>query len=57
MTRWPHSIPEDLRHRLASAMTARSYGPPELWGEIREWLIKHGVEPPENLPEYQPPVR
>lgn len=58
MPDWPNTIPEDLRKRMASTLTARSVGPAELWGDVREWLIKHGVEPPEHpLPEYQPPVR
>lgn len=48
---WPNSIPPDLRQMLASVLSTRSHGPAELWGEIRDWLIKHGVEAPEKLPE------
>ena len=34
-------------------MDARSYGSAELWGEVKEWLENHGVEPVE-LPEEKP---
>lgn len=36
---------------LDRALSARSHGPAELWGEVRDWLILHGVEAPEKLPE------
>lgn len=48
---WPHSIPPDLRRMLDSALSARSHGPAELWGEVRDWLILHGIEAPEKLPQ------
>jgi len=27
------------------------FGPQDLWGELREWLVTHGAEAPEHLPE------
>lgn len=48
---WPNTIPADLRPRLDAALSRRSVGAAELWGEVRDWLIKHGVEAPERLPE------
>jgi hypothetical protein len=52
---WPNTIPADLRRRLESVLSQRSPGAPELWGEVRDWLIKHGVEAPDRLPE-EPPL-
>ena len=48
---WPHNVPPDLRRRLENVLGFRSYGPAELWGEIREWLFLHGIEAPDRLPE------
>lgn len=47
---WPNDLPPDLRKRLDRALAMRSCGPADLWGEIREWLADHGIEPPEDLP-------
>ena len=52
---WPNTIPPDLRRRLDSVLSQRNHGAPELWGEVRDWLIKHGVDAPERLPEDMPP--
>ena len=55
---WPNTIPEDLRRILTGTLATRSVGPAEVWGDLRDWLIQHGVEPPAHpLPEYQPPDR
>lgn len=48
---WPNNIPVDLRRRLDAVLSLRSCGAPEVWGEVRDWLIKHGIEAPERLPE------
>lgn len=49
---WPHTIPADLRRMIENALGRRSVGSPEIWGEVRDWLIKHGVEAPDHpLPE------
>jgi hypothetical protein len=48
---WPNSIPPDLRRRLEDVLSYRSFGPADLWGEIRDWLIKHQVAAPDQLPE------
>ena len=48
---WPQTIPADLRRDLDMLETLR--GPrtsQDRWGAIREWLIRHGVEAPEDLP-------
>jgi hypothetical protein len=47
---WPNSIPPDLRRRIESVLSMRSHGAPEVWGELRDWLIKHGVQAPTQLP-------
>ena len=52
---WPHTIPADLRRRLDAVLSLRSVAAPEVWGEIRDWLVKHGVEAPGALPE-EPPM-
>ena len=53
---WPNSIPEDLRLRLLGTLAVRSVGPAEVWGDLRDWLVKHGVQPPDHaLPEYPRP--
>jgi hypothetical protein len=55
---WPNTIPEDLRARLSGTMSARSIGPAEVWGDLRDWLIQHSIQPPDHpLPEPQTPVR
>lgn len=51
MPKWPQSCPEDLRPKLKNVLSYRDHGPAEIWGEVREWLIAHGVEAPEKLPE------
>lgn len=33
----------------------RSHGPADVWGEVADWLERHGVEAPEKLPEDQAP--
>lgn len=50
MPHWPQTIPPDLRRRLENVTGYRSYGPQDLWGEVREWLVLHQVEVPEGLP-------
>lgn len=55
---WPNTIPEDLRRILTGTLATRSVGAAEVWGDLRDWLIRHGVEPPAHpLPEYRPPER
>jgi hypothetical protein len=51
---WPYPIPADLRPRLAGAMSARNFGPAEVWGEVRDWLEAHGVTVPDSLMVEQP---
>ena len=49
---WPNTIPEDLRRILTGTLATRSVGPAEVWGDLRDWLIQHGVQPPDHpLPE------
>lgn len=47
---WPHTIPADLRRRLESVMGFRSFGPTDVWAELCDWMIEHGVPAPEKLP-------
>ena len=51
MTDWPNSIPPDLRRTLDEVLGQRGHGSAEVWGTMREWLVKHEVEGPEGLPE------
>jgi hypothetical protein len=51
---WPQTVPPDLRPRLEDVLGQRSHGPAEIWGEIRDWLVKHGVEAPGGLPFDRP---
>lgn len=53
--RWPFSIPADLRRRLAGVLSTRHCGPPEVWGEVRDWLEENGVEMPEGITMEPPP--
>jgi hypothetical protein len=48
---WPTMIPPDLRRRLESTLSARNVEAADVWTEVRDWLIKHQVQPPEKLPE------
>lgn len=48
---WPSTIPHDLAQRFAELDQYRS--PPndaDRWNTIKEWLERHEVEPPDNLP-------
>lgn len=54
---WPNNIPADLRRQLAATLSRRNVGPAEIWGDVRDWLILHGIEPPNGLPEDTPPER
>lgn len=51
MKPWPNNLPPDLRKRLDDVMRYRSFGAPEIYAEVKEWLEGHGVEPPDTLPE------
>ena len=51
MPHWPQTIPPDLRRKLENVIGYRQFGPQDLWGEIREWLVAHGVDAPPQLPE------
>lgn len=51
---WPNDIPPDLRKRLDRVLSYRSWGAADLWGEVREWLADHALEPPETLPHHVP---
>ena len=55
---WPKTIPPYLCYRFLSALSLPYPRPQDLWGEVRDWLILHGVEAPERLPkEMRPPDR
>jgi hypothetical protein len=51
---WPRSIPPDLRRQIENILGQRSHGPAEIWGEVYDWLVKHGVEAPDGLPFDRP---
>lgn len=48
---WPNSIPADLRRVLDGTLSQRGVGAAQVWGDIRDWLIKHRVEAPAEIPE------
>lgn len=50
MRHWPQTIPPDLRRRLENVMGYRNFGPQDVWGEVRDWLVLHEVEVPDRLP-------
>lgn len=54
MMTWPKSVPPDLKKRLDEVLSFRTFGPAEVWGEVRDWLVAHGVEAPDKLPEDPP---
>lgn len=44
-------LPPDLRRILDGALSIRNVEAADIWTNVREWLIKHGVEAPDELPE------
>ncbi len=48
-------MPAGLRHRLDAVLSQRSFGPAEVWGEIRDWLVENGVEMPDHIKPEPPP--
>ena len=47
MSDWPTFCPEDLRRALEEVEGMRWHtGPQDQWTAIREWLVKHQIEPP-----------
>jgi hypothetical protein len=50
---WPTMMPEDLRRAVNRTLGARNVEAADVWTEVREWLIKHGVEAPQ-LPAAAP---
>ena len=48
---WPQNCPPDLRRMLEGVLSQRSHGPAEVWGELRDWLVRHQVEAPADLGE------
>ncbi|MCU0826824.1 MAG: hypothetical protein MUE52_05320 [Tabrizicola sp.] len=52
---WPYAIPTDLRRRLAGVLSTRHCGPPEIWGEIRDWLEAKGAQVPDGIEVENPP--
>ena len=54
---WPRMVPPYLRRLLADVLkTGWEPLAADVWTNVREWLIKHRVEPPQNLPEDKPPA-
>ena len=50
MQKWPSMIPHDLRNYLLDLERMRCpTTPQDQWGAIKEWLEKHGVEPPDHM--------
>lgn len=51
---WPSMMPPDLRRRVEAVLGMRSPCAADVWTELREWLIRHGVEAPAELPADRP---
>jgi hypothetical protein len=51
---WPYTIPAGLRRRLEAVLSQRSHGAPEIWGEVRDWLVEQGVARPEGVQPERP---
>jgi hypothetical protein len=51
MPSWPTMMPPDLRRVLDGTLSSRGVSSAEVWTDLRDWLIKHQVEPPAELPE------
>ncbi|MBL3704642.1 hypothetical protein GI582_18245 [Sulfitobacter sp. BDSS02] len=48
---WPSNIPHDLRLKLEELDRSRwQPKPADIWGAVKEWLEKHEVEAPADLP-------
>ena len=47
---WPTMIPHDLRSALDRIVQSRNPCSADVWTELREWLIRHGVEAPDLPP-------
>ena len=55
---WPSRIPYDLHRAFATQDEFRTpASDQDRWGAIREWLEKHGVEPPEKFPQWPEPEK
>jgi hypothetical protein len=54
---WPNSTPTDLRRQLDVVLLQRSVGARDVWDEVRNWLIRNGVEAPAHLSEDVSPSR
>ena len=48
---WPAMMPPDLRRTIDVVLSMRSPCAADVWTELREWLIKHDVEAPRDLPK------
>ncbi|WP_162896874.1 hypothetical protein [Ruegeria sp. AD91A] len=58
MKKWPRTIPYDLKCRLEQLREYRStLSIQTQWGEVLEWLEKHGVEPPDHALPTEPELR
>lgn len=50
-TQWLQRVPPDLSRHIDTILSYR--GPQDVWVEVRDWLIKHGVEAPPSLPSWE----
>ena len=53
MKKWPNEVPPDLRYRLESVLSFRSFGPADVWGVVREWLEAQEVEQEKAAPQLE----
>lgn len=43
---WPTMMPDDLRRCVDDIIHRRNAEAADVWTELRDWLMKHGVEAP-----------
>ena len=53
--KWPTMMPPDLRRNIEGVLGMRSPCAADVWTELREWLVLHGVEAPDYLPRDRGP--
>lgn len=51
---WSYNVPPDLRRMLENVIYRRNVGPAEVWGEVRDWLEKEGIEAPARWSDGKP---
>lgn len=51
---WPTMMPPDLRSAVNRVLGFRNVEAADVWTEVRDWLVAHGVQAPELPHETRP---